>query len=236
MVIKGKTKKKGFAKSKSFWAFLLALGSLSGLMTLPHTIFEMRRDMPAIQYEYTGGGDFSSETDPSVIEKNFNGKLKNLSHSPNSITSISLVVFNADRNGYLRDGFTAEKIFEFSGPGEGHEIALPIQLAPKETRMLNIISFISLSGTDKELFDSSYTKMTDHGFESAKYQFELLFQDVNGNHFDVNGNLINQELMDLKWIYQDEKWYSFRPFYEKTKSRIGFFTKRWMSFLGMNGE
>src|SRR5262245_42849963 len=108
-------KKKDHSRLMSFWNILLALGSLAGLFALPYTIVQMWRDMPAIQFQYTGGVSPSHEENGvTVIEKNFNGKLKNLSHSPTSIASISLVVFNEKRNAYLRDGFSAEKVFEFS--------------------------------------------------------------------------------------------------------------------------
>src|SRR3989338_5281851 len=224
-------KKKVHSRLMTFWSVLLALGSLAGLIALPYTIVQMWRDMPAIQFEGTGVAHGSHlENGVTVVEKNFNGKLKNLSHAPTSVTSISLVVFNKERNAYLRDGFTGEKIFEFSTPGDGNEITLPIQLNPKETKKLNIVSFISLQGEDERLYPESYPKLTDTGFVDAKYQYELLFEDVNGNYFDMQGNLMNKKLLELKWIYQNEKWYSPVPILNMTVARIGFRMKTIAAF------
>ncbi|MBI3331989.1 hypothetical protein HYZ99_03445 [Candidatus Peregrinibacteria bacterium] len=220
---------------KSFWSLLLAFGSLAGLFSLPHTIFEMRKEMPSIQFESTGiAGGTHEENGTLVVEKHFNGKLKNRSHAPNAVTQINLVVFNKQRNAFLRDGYTAEAIADISETGSGKQIALPINLNPKEAKKLIIVSHIQYSGTDQILLDESYPKLTDHGFVSAKYEYELIFEDVNGNHFDMTGNHINQELMNLKWIYQDESWYSPKPLFLKTKSRLAFHFKKWMAFLGLS--
>lgn len=180
----------------SAWSMLTNVGAVAGIFALPYTMFQAMRNRPRIVFENTGTPREAREDQGhQYVNLNFNGNLKNRSNTPNSIVKIGLTVAtNRSKSARLRDGFSGEKIFESST-----EISLPIHLEPKQSRELNIVCSVLVANEDARLLQESVPRFDGNRFIEAKYNYELLFEDVNGNTFDMEGHFVNEKMHVLRW-------------------------------------
>lgn len=132
------------------------------------------------------------------------GHIKNESGEPNSIVKIGYVVWaNKARTRSLSNGFNA-----VVRDRDGVELYTPILFSPFEGKFLQIEFAVCLTGThNKEIVvarkDVSNVPGATPGLSLPKYEYQLLFTDINDRLFDCLGQLRSQRLMNLWWTLEN---------------------------------
>ena len=174
------------------------IGSVAGLFTLFIVIFSSLRKKPKLKFDSSHFIGSIKKDDKSKYIFEFTGILKNQSIEPNTIVRIYLVVWgNRKNNSTLRFGYHGLRLIDCQ---QNIEIELPISFLPREAKKLKIIYEIDYIKTDKELIEAVEPFKPAISTYVYKYQYELVFEDINENFFDQQGNLINIEENKLRWV------------------------------------
>ncbi len=174
------------------------IGSVAGLFTLFIVIFSSLRKKPKLKFDSLHFFGHIKKDDESKYNFEFTGLLKNQSVEPNTIVRIYLVVWgNRKNNSTLRFGYHGLRIIDCL---PNIEIELPISFLPREAKKMKIIYEIDYSETDKKLIEAVEPFKPAISTYVYKYKYELVFEDINENFFDQQGNLINIEENKLRWV------------------------------------
>jgi len=174
------------------------VGSIAGLITLFILIFSSLRKKPKFKFDSLHFLGQVNKNDKSKYKFEFTGLLKNQSIEPNTLIRIYLVVWNNKKNNStLRFGYHGLKIVGYS---PNVELELPISFLPREAKKLKIIYDIDYTDIDKKLIEAIEPFKPAVNTYVYKYQYELVFEDINENFFDQQGNLINIEEKNLRWV------------------------------------
>lgn len=234
-------------------ALHLAL-SLGVSFALLYTIFGSLRKSYKLKFESSWSSGFGFHTYlPDKLTYAtivFKGLLKNQSLDPNTLTDVYLVVWrNYKRNSTIRYGCAGVTVKNLES---GQEIKLPLLLEPREAKNLEITIEFPVTGTSDQKILGSYNTNKPTAYvvknrlerlllgwkmrANRKTNYELAFEDVNENLFDMSGNLRNKREINLqhtlsnylgwKWYRQKVKiyWVRFKFFGKLLLKRFGIFS------------
>lgn len=174
------------------------IGSIAGLISLFIAIFASIRKKPKFSFDSLGIIGKVDSNDEKKYRFEFTGILKNQSIEENTIIRIYLVVWDNKKNySTLRWGYNGLKIEE---PKTNQEIELPLSFLPREAKKLKIIYDIDYIGRDKRLIEAIEPFKPSLSSFVHKYEYELVFEDVNENYFDRFGKIMNIEEKNLRWL------------------------------------
>lgn len=187
------------------WKFILQLGSISGLLSLAFTISAHIRKRRRFSFGFQGSsGTAATRDNLEFYDLKYSGHVKNESGEPNSIVQIGYVVWaNKARTRSLSSG-TNSVIRDHAGV----ELHTPILFSPFEGKALKIDFAVCLTGThNRELVLArkvvSKIPGATSGLSVPKYEYELVFTDINGRLFDHTGQLRSQKLINLWWTLEN---------------------------------
>jgi|SRR3989344_1498319 len=189
---------------------------------------------------------FSGTAGGPIIENNelyyqfrHGGMIKNKSKEKNTITNISLVVWEDDKEeSTLRDGFGPSWMIDNR---TGEKIKLPLVIEGREAIDVDIFNKFLVKGTsDEQLVSARKPVAPGSPFTLPKYDYQLTFTDINDNEFDERGKLINRDVVNMNWTldnYCGKIHYKFLPcLTQKAKivdSKIMFKIKNLFHWFGM---
>lgn len=185
--------------AQEFLDVLDKLGSGCGLLAFPYLIFQNLRKRPRINFDFRAcNGEHIQKDGLHQYRHLTDGILKNRSLDPNTITKIHLVVWaNRNKTSYLRSGIGNISVFEANSK---KEISLPLQLAPREAKSIEVTFEFPVQGTsDEQLLSERVPVIPGSNLLLPKHNYELCFEDINGNLFDASGGQINNEEASLRW-------------------------------------
>ena len=187
---------------------------------------------------------FSSKAGGPVLENNqlyyqfrHGGLIKNKSKEKNTITNIGLVVWaNNKKDSALRDGFGPSLMIDNR---TGKEIKLPMVIEGREAVDVDIFNKFIVQGTsDEQLVFAVKPVVLGSDFTIPKYDYQLIFTDINDNEFDEKGILVNRDVINMNWTlenYCGDVHYKFWPCLKQkakiTDSKFMFEIKRF--FIGL---
>ncbi|MBI2066005.1 hypothetical protein HYT60_00665 [Candidatus Woesebacteria bacterium] len=182
------------------WSAILQIGSISGLITLIYTVLINRKNKPGFKFGFRGSSRQTFQKDKlEYCRFDYNGIIRNKSEKPNTITSINLVVWenNKKRDKTLSFGHEPTSILDVS---KNKKIRLPVNFKLKEARHFHLKYEIALTGSHDEQLIKEREPLPHSPFLSiSKYDYKLIFEDVNENLFDDQGALRSREEINLWW-------------------------------------
>ncbi len=165
---------------------------------IPYLVNDRRKRNPRFSFEFAGtSGQPFNRDGKAWYRFTFEGSIKNHSIETNTLQRIFLVVWrDKKRTDTRRFGHGSTDIHDTNGT----QVKEPIKFEPKESKKLTIIFESIVEGTsDKEILSVLEPIQPGSQYYLPKYQYELAFEDINGNLFDKNGYLKNRKTIDLKW-------------------------------------
>lgn len=175
------------------------VGSFCGLLALPYLIFQNLRSRPRFKFDFLGCfGEHIQKQGIHRYRHEVRGVLKNRSLDPNTIIKIHLVVWaNRNKTSYLRHGFGHESVSETTSK---QPLSLPLQFGPREARSIDVVFELPVRGTsDEKVLSEDVPAVPGSGLRRPKHDYEICFEDINGNLFDASGCQINSEEAALRW-------------------------------------
>lgn len=191
------------------------IAAVAGLLAFFIKIFETVRWKPLLSFRMHGGG-YNPTNIAGTDGVNFGGFVKNPSLEPNSITNIYLIIWkNKWRNSAHHFGNVARIVYshekladipeiegflvEDSEINQYKPINLPLFVEPRQAKNISIEDYIPHSRINEvfKLLSSERVKKRDI--------FELAFEDIMGNLFDMQGRLRNRKEIDL-WLKEEETY------------------------------
>jgi len=174
------------------------IGSIAGLISLFIMIFASLRKKPKFSFDSLHFIGQVNSNEEKKYRFEFTGIIKNQSIEQNTIIRIYLVVWSNKKNySTLRFGYHDLKIENLQ---TNQEIELPLSFLPREAKKLKIIYDIDYIGKDKELIEAIEPFKPSFSTFVYKYQYELVFEDINENYFDQFGKIINIDEKNLRWV------------------------------------
>lgn len=218
---------------------VLKAGSVAGLISLFYTIKEHLKSRPKFSFDFMGSGGGVYEQDGIKFAKyRWEGIIKNESQSENSIVQISYVIWSNKRRTRQK---TNGMIFDITDTNTKEKIGTPINFGPKESRKISVVTDIALTGTHNEsLFFAQKPIKQGSPFLLPEYNWDLIFVDVNHNHFDEKGILRSQKLADLWWLLpnstksleQGNPFPTISHFIKIALANMVYYSKRFFSLFG----
>lgn len=218
-----------------FWEWTQRISAVVALFSLPYLVGKQRRALARFSYDFSGssGKAYAKDGKQHYIFT-FNGDIKNHSLNPNTITKIYLVVWkDSRRESTLRFGYGHYAITD----AQGNKLSEPLVFAPRESKKLEIVNDSIVEGTaDEKILTEVYKVYPDSNVYLPKHQYQLAFEDQDGNMFDHNGRLISRELIDLNWTLENTfsklKEGKYSPFiHHKIKIQKARFKLCWRKFI-----
>ena len=187
-----------YLKNKGFFKVGLYIVVLTFLFSISQNL--NARSQLSFQFRGYAGGivDKKVKAEDLYYQTNHEGIIANHSQVKNTITNISLIVWDdPDKKEHiLRDSMGPSWMID---ERTGQEIKLPLIIEGKEAIKVQIFNKFPFEGTDKDLILTEKPTQPGSVFYIHKYNYELTFTDINGNEFDEHGKLINRDVIDLNW-------------------------------------
>ncbi|PIT87069.1 MAG: hypothetical protein COU31_04835 [Candidatus Magasanikbacteria bacterium CG10_big_fil_rev_8_21_14_0_10_40_10] len=198
---------------KKVWGFkksFITIGALTLLISISQNISS--RSQLEFSFSGTAGGTVVENGKP-YYQFRHGGIIKNKSKEKNTITKISLIVWeDKTKEKTLRDGFGPDWMIDNR---TGEKIKLPLVVEGREAMDVDIYNKLYLEGTeDYKLLMARKPIVPGSPFTLPKYDYQLTFTDINDNEFDEQGKLINRDVINMNWTlsnYCGEVHYKFWP-------------------------
>ena len=176
---------------------ILDIWSISWLLAFFYSLSQILRKRPRLKFKSSWSAWSAFEKDwMDFYRLSISWTLKNQSLEPTSINVIHTVVrSNRKKHSTLRHSIWVDKIMSNT---DAHELRLPIMLEGHEAKSIVITSEFPIKWTCDENLLTQYKDIW-WWFKIPKYEYKLLFEDVNENVFDDNWVLCNMEESDLRW-------------------------------------
>jgi len=227
-------------KSTSIWDIAEKTSYLLTIIGIPYLLIDKIKKLPKFSFGFSGqSGTGFRKNDKEWYKFTFSGDIKNHSLEPNTIQRIFLVVWrNKQKTDTKRFGHGTLQIKDLTGKTYNE----PLLFAPKESKKLTITYESQIEDTiDKKILSDLIPIFPGKPYYMHRDQYELAFEDINGNLFDQKGVLLSRKLIDLNWTIEntfkdlrDSKFIPFithklKVFYETVKWRI----KQFLRLLGL---
>jgi hypothetical protein len=180
------------------WTWLERAGALVALFGLPYLIYDRRRRLPHIRFDFYGSNGTAFQRGNLQFGRiEFQGAIRNRSLEPNSLHRLWLVVWrNRRHSSSLRFGFGGNEIYDLQGVALGP----PLALGARQSLRVRIVCEFPLTGTqDAQLFTEMRALPIPSGGFLPAHEYELVFEDVSSNMFDQRGFPVSRRLIELKW-------------------------------------
>lgn len=222
------------------WEWVQRVSAIIAIFTLPYLVVRQRRTLPRFSYDFSGSSGRSYTKDAKQYYKfTFSGDIKNHSLNPNTVSRIYMVVWkDKKKDATLRFGYGHYQITD----QEGKVLKEPLVFAPREAKKLEIVNDSLITGTADEKLLSEFTKVFPNSdVLLPKHNYQLAFEDPDGNMFDQNGKLLSRELINLNWTLEntftklkDGKYWPFVNHKLKIQlAKIRLMRRRFVRWLGM---
>ena len=216
------------------------VGSFCGLLALPYLVFQNIRSRPKFSFDFYGGsGQHIRLSGVDQYRYKVGGTLKNRSLDPNAIVRIYLVAWaDKGKTSYLRYGFGGLTVFDAASKQPLH---LPLRFEVREAKAIEVVFEIPVKGTADERILSEHEPVAPGASAlRQKNEYELCFEDINGNVFDATGSQINSTEAKLRWTlsnttrqFQDGRIWPFLKHYAQIlRARLKFRTRLVAQALG----
>ncbi len=175
------------------------LGSFCGLLSLPYLVFQNLRRRPKFIFDFYGSsGKHAQRHESHQYRFEVDGMLKNQSLDPNAIVRIYLVAWaNKNKTAYLRYGFGGLTVYDSDSK---QPVPLPLHFEAREAKGIQVVFEIPVVGTaDEKILSEHEPVIPGSSVLRQKNEYELCFEDVNGNLFDATGSQINRAVAALYW-------------------------------------
>jgi hypothetical protein len=188
----------------AIWVDIEEASSVVALVGLPYLMLDKRRRLPNLAFEK--GGIFRQTFDSDNLtfgRITFSGTVKNKSLESNTIDKVFLVVWRTKRRmGVRRYGYGGVQML-----GEDETpIGPPLTLPARSSRTVKIVCEFPLTGSsDAHLFNATKPLPGNSNFLLPRYEYDLAFEDIEGNLFDINGYPLSRKSIDLRWTI-DNAW------------------------------
>ena len=190
------------------WTDVQEAASVVALVGVPYLIFDKRKRLPHIVFDRGGyaGGSFDRDG-LKFGQLTFTGTIKNSSLESNVIEKVFLVVWRTKRKMAVRRyGYGGVAIMDVSG----EVIGPPMILAARSSQAVTITCEFPLTGSsDAELFTAKKPIPGIPHFSIQRYEYDLAFEDIEGNLFDRHGYPLSRKSIDLRWSI-DSAWEKFK--------------------------
>lgn len=186
---------KYFKKKKVF-----KVGLYVAALTFLFSISQNLSSRSELSFQFAGyaGGLVDEKSNPPNYQINHGGIIANRSQIKNTIMGIDLVVWaDPDRKDKILAGGSGNTWIVDQNTGK--EIKLPLVIEGKEAVKVNIFNKFPFEDVDKDLILAMKPTQPGSVFYIHKYEYELIFTDINGNEFSQKGTLINHDVIDLNW-------------------------------------
>jgi hypothetical protein len=183
-------------RSKNVFKISLYAAGLTFLFSISQNLSLSSR--LSFQFKSYAGDIIDRKASPLMYGTRHEGMIVNRSSAKNTITNISLLVWNdaTKRDGILRDSFGPTKMVDRRN---GKEIKLPLVIEGREAIAVEIYNNFIFEGIDKELLLAMEPTQPGSIFLQHKHDYELTFSDINGNEFTESGEPVNRDVVDLNW-------------------------------------
>lgn len=216
------------------------VGSFCGLLALPYLILQNVRSRPRFSFDFHGSsGQHTQLHGLHQYRYEVEGTLKNRSLDPNAIVRIYLVAWaNKSKTSYLRNGFGGLTVYDTASQ---KPLSLPLRFEAREAKSIKAVFEIPVAGTaDERILSEHEPVVQGASVLRQKNEYELCFEDINGNLFDATGLQINSAEAALRWTlpntvrqFQDGRiWPFFKHYAQILRARLKFRTRLVAQALG----
>ncbi|WP_298188828.1 hypothetical protein [Metallibacterium sp.] len=216
------------------------IGSFCGLLALPYLVLQNVRSRPKFSFDFHGSSGKHTQL-PGVHQYRYEvqGTLKNRSLDPNAIIKIYLVAWaNKSKTSYLRNGFGGLTV---NDDASKQPLSLPLRFEAREAKGVQVVFEIPVTGTvDERILSEHEPIVPGASVLRQKNEYELCFEDINGNLFDATGLQINSAEAALRWTlpntvrqFQDGRtWPFFKHYTQILRAKMKFRTRLVAQALG----
>lgn len=216
------------------------VGSFCGLLALPYLVLQNVRSRPKFSFDFHGSSGKHIQLPPvHQYRYEVEGTLKNRSLDPNAIVKIYLVAWaNKSKTSYLRYGFGGLTVYDAAK----QPLSLPLRFEAREAKGIGVVFVIPIKGTaDERILSEHVPVVPGASVLRQKNEYELCFEDINGNLFDATGSQINSAEVALRWTlpntvrkFQDGHiWPFFKHYAQILRARMKFRTRLVAQALGL---
>ena len=178
---------------------LLDIGKLTALIAIPYLIGKNRDKRQHFKFDFSNAsGKFDKQT--GYYHWEISGIIRNKSTTENSIVTIHRIVWkNNHKNSYLADSVGNISIVDLNSSGR-NKLNLPLYFKSREAIRIQVSTIFIVKDTpDEKILSEVKEFVPGSKVFVPKYRYELLFEDIDENFFDHQGNLRNKEEADLWW-------------------------------------
>lgn len=175
------------------------VGSTCGLLALPYLVLQNVRSRPRFSFDFRESSGRHIELHGlHHYRYEVAGTLKNRSLDPNAIIQIHLVAWaNKSKTSYLRFGFGGLTVYDVASK---QPLPLPIRFEAREAKCIEVVFEIPVKGTaDERILSEHIPVVPGASVLRQKNEYELCFEDINGNLFDAAGSQINSAEANLRF-------------------------------------
>lgn len=175
---------------------LIDIGGIAALIGVSYLVISSRTKRKHFAFDFSGSSGNLIDEKNNTYKWTFSGTIKNRSEVPNTISQIYMVVWkNNKRNSWLRMGHG----LTIKDTNSKSNLQCPIYFLPREAKKVELeyTQNIDPNSADGRILRDMEEVIPGRGFYLHKRWYELLFEDVDKNYFDQNGNLINRQEADL---------------------------------------
>jgi hypothetical protein len=182
------------------WKWVERASAVIALVGVPYLVNANRQRVPRFSFKFTASrGELFERDGLEWCRFAFSGTVRNQSLDHNSVQNVRLVVWRKRGKAYRTFGYTPTKITE-----HGEVIQEPLSFGPREARKLDIEFEVALTGTHERQLVYARKKISDEPeIYKPVHEYELCFEDINGNLFDKDGLPCNRKGADLRWTLEN---------------------------------
>lgn len=183
------------SKISEIWHIILKLGPIAAFIALGYSISQNLRKTAKFSFNFEGSSRSPYERDGKPFCKlTIGGTLKNQCLENNCITEIHTIVWDKKkRHTTLRHWTHLTEIFNIT---DDVVVKLPLPLNGYQAKKIRVTIDMIAQGNSDEHILHAYDEIAP-GFRIPKYEYQLMFEDVNGNIFGADWKLRNREVSDL---------------------------------------
>lgn len=191
----------------AIWTDLIEAGAVVSITGVPYLVYDKRKRLPHLVGSFHSYQRSEFNRDGMEFGRiQFQGTIKNASLEANSVEKVFLVVWRTKRKmNTRRFGYGAKILDE-----RDDEVGPPLQLPARSSRTVNVVCDFPLTGTnDMQLYRAMMPVAGLATHFLPRYEYELAFEDVDGNLFDKDGIPRSRKSIDLRWTL-DNAWERFK--------------------------
>ena len=183
---------------------LLDIGKVAALLGIPYLIGVNRGQRRHFELTFEGSNGQVVNQETGEYEWGFVGIIKNRSRAENTIVRVYLVVWkNRKKNSYLRFGFANTTLNKITNSEQ--QVYTPLYFKAREAMRLAVRIKSVINGTaDEKILSETIPAIPGRtDLRLPKHNYQLCFEDIDGNFFDQKGRLVNIDEANLWWTLEN---------------------------------